>query len=263
MRSPRVAIIDLTLNDFRMVLSDYTKAGNACSFSDWGVSPQYMSFLQSGSTEKSDDICENLLERMPSGAYAVATIDDSLKGEFSPGVIFCLRNEGTQTVSDSTYALSPYYLVYVKNNGSVFLQFTQTKKILDLLKKMSIYGKSVDGTATNRFSGLTRNGSDMSQYRNLLSKAAQALTGAAEESGVESLFSPGGTVINKNSFKGMNDFEVVSYLILLDHEPHERHEKGLTTEHTEYTEGNTQSFRLSGLLLPKTNWAHQVFHRKY
>jgi hypothetical protein len=34
-------------------------------------------------------------------------------------------------------------------------------------------------------------------------------------SGVESLFSPGGTVISKDSFKGMDDFEVVSYLILL------------------------------------------------
>ena len=183
-----ISITDLTLNDFRMDLSDYIKEH------------------------------EDLLERIPSGTYAVVTIDDSLKGEFSPGVIFCLRNEGAQTVSDTTYALSPYYLVYVKNDGSVLLQFTQTKKILDLLKKMSIHRKSVDYAATTRFSSLTRNGSDMSHYRSLLSKAVQALTGAAEERGVESLFSPGGTVMNKNSFKGMDDFEVVSYLILLGEE---------------------------------------------
>ncbi|MCA9457879.1 MAG: DEAD/DEAH box helicase family protein, partial [Nitrospira sp.] len=68
-----ISITDLTLNDFRMDLSDYIKEH------------------------------ENLLDRIPSGAYAVATIDDSLKDEFSPGVIFCLRNEGAQTVSDSTY----------------------------------------------------------------------------------------------------------------------------------------------------------------
>ena len=183
-----ISITDLTLNDFRMDLSDYIKEH------------------------------ESLLERMPAGAYAVTTINDSLKDELSPGVIFCLKNEGAQTVSDSTYALSPYYLVYVKNDGSVLLQFTQTKKILDLLKKMSIHGESVDGAATTRLSRLTRGGSDMSHYRNLLSKAVQALTGAAEEHGVESLFSPGGTVINKNSFKGMDDFEVVSYLILLGEE---------------------------------------------
>jgi ERCC4-related helicase len=181
-----ISITDLTLNDFRMDLGDYMKEH------------------------------ENWLTRIPSGAYAVATIDDSLSGDFSPGVIFCLRNEGAHTVSDATYTLSPYYLVYVKNDGSVLLQFTQTKKILDLLKKMSIHGKSIDGEAITRFSSMTRNGSDMSHYRGLLSKAVQALTGAAEERGVESLFSPGGTVISKNSFKGMGDFEVVSYLILIE-----------------------------------------------
>lgn len=198
-----ISITDLTLNDFRMDLIDYIKEH------------------------------ENWLLQIPPGAFAVATIDDSLKGELSPGVIFCLKNEGAQTVSDTTYALSPYYLIYVSNDGSVTLQFTQTKKILDLLKKMSIHGKSIDDGAATRLSILTRNGSDMSHYRNLLSKAVQALTGAAEERGVESLFSPGGTVINKNSFKGMDDFEVVSYLILLYHEPHERHEKGLTTDEHE------------------------------
>ena len=183
-----ISITDLTLNDFRMDLGDYIKEH------------------------------ENWLPRIPAGAFAVATIDESLKGELSPGVIFCLKNEGAQTVSDTTYALSPYYLVYVSNDGSVILQFTQTRKILDLLKKMSIHGKSVNDGATTRLSGLTRGGSDMSHYRSLLSKAVQALTGAAEERGVESLFSPGGTVINKNNFKGMDDFEVVSYLILLGEE---------------------------------------------
>jgi SNF2 family DNA or RNA helicase/chaperonin cofactor prefoldin len=184
-----ISITDLTLNDFRMDLSGYIKEH------------------------------ENLLEQMPPGAYAVAEIDELLSEELlSPGVIFCLKNEGTQTVSDTTYALSPYYLVYVSNDGSVVLQFTQTKKILDLLKKISIHGKSVDNKATARFSRLTRSGSDMSRYQHLLSKAVQALTGAAEERGVESLFSPGGTVINKDSFKGMDDFEVISYLILLGKE---------------------------------------------
>jgi SNF2 family DNA or RNA helicase len=183
-----ISIADLTLNDFRMDLSDYINGS------------------------------DNLLERMPLGAYSVATIDESLKGELSPGVIFCLRNEGAETVSDTTYALSPHYLVYVKNDGSVLLQFTQVRKILDTLKKLGVHGKTVNTAAATQFSRLTKDGSDMSHYQSLLSKAVQALTGAAEERGVESLFTPGGTVINKNSFKGINDFEVVSYLVLLAEE---------------------------------------------
>ena len=183
-----ISITDLTLNDFRMDLSYYIKEH------------------------------ENLLASIPPGAFAVAEIQESLKTELAPGVIFCLKNEGAQTVSDTTYALSPYYMVYVSNDGSVVLQFTQTKKILDILKKISIHGKQVDPDAIARFNVFTRNGADMRHYQTLLSKAVQALTGAAEERGVESLFSPGGTVINKNSFKGMDDFEVISYLILLDRE---------------------------------------------
>jgi hypothetical protein len=58
----------------------------------------------------------------------------------------------------------------------------------------------------------------MSRFRQLLSTAVQALTGAAEERGVESLFTPGGTVIQKDSFKGMDDFEVICYLILMARE---------------------------------------------
>jgi len=183
-----ISITDLTLNDFRMDLSNYIKDQ------------------------------EYSLENIPPGAYAVANIDDSLKDEFSPGVIFCLKNENPQPISDATYALSPYYLVYLRSDGSVLLNFTQAKKILDLLKKMSIQGETVDIEAITRFASLTRSGSDMSKYMNLLSKAVQALTGAAEERGVESLFSPGGTVINKNSFKGIDDFEVVSYLIIMGKE---------------------------------------------
>jgi len=213
-----ISITDLTLNDFRMDLSDYIKTGQARAFSDWGISPEYMKFLNENAKKHTGETDVNLLEQIPYGAYAVVSIDDSLKADFPPGVIFCLKNEGTQTVADSTYALSPYYLVYIKDDGSVFLQFTQTKKILDLLKKISIHGKTVDPAAVDRFARLTRKGADMSRYRNLLAKAVQALTGAAEERGVESLFSPGGTVIHKNSFKGMDDFEVVSYLILLEEE---------------------------------------------
>ncbi len=181
-----ISITDLTLNDFRMDLGDYIKEH------------------------------EPLLSSIPPGAFAVAGIHETLEGELAPGIIFCLKKEGTQTVSDTTYALSPYYLVYVSDDGSIALQFTQTKKILDTLKKMSIHGKQVDADAVARFNRISSNGADMSRYRALLSKAVQALTGAAEERGVQSLFSPGGTVVSKGSFKGMDDFEVISYLILLD-----------------------------------------------
>lgn len=53
-----ISITDLTLNDFRMDLSEYIKEH------------------------------ENWLTQIPPGAFAVVSIDDSLKDELSPGVIF-------------------------------------------------------------------------------------------------------------------------------------------------------------------------------
>lgn len=181
-----ISITDMTLNDFRMDLADYLKehAGR--------------------------------LENMPPGAFAVTQADDLVEDEnLEPGVIFCLRSDNTKVRVDTTYALAPYYLVYVSDSGEVVLNFIHTKQILDALKKISLGRANPDEKAYKRFNDLTRNGKDMSHYQALLAKAVAAITGKAEEKGVESLFQRGGTVISKDAFKGIDDFEVVAYLIIL------------------------------------------------
>ena len=183
-----ISITDLTLNDFRMDLTGYL-------------------------TEHADK-----LERMPPGAFAVAEPDDLTGDEIKPGVFFCLRSETVKVKIDNTYALAPYYLVYVADTGEVLLNFPHAKKILDLFKKLSIGHSHPDAEAVKRFSTATRDATDMSHYQNLLTKAVAAITGKAEEKGVESLFHRGGTVLSRESFQGMDDFEVVSYLIILGEE---------------------------------------------
>jgi len=178
-----ISITDLTLNDFRMDLTGYLE--------------NYV----------------DKLEQMYLGALAVVRPDDLLNDEIKPGVFFCLRSENTKTKIDSTYALAPYYLVYVADTGEVLLNFSQVKKILDLCKKLALGHSHPDMEAVKRFNTITREVTDMSHYQNLLAKAVAAITGKAEEKGVESLFHRGGTALSKESFQGMDDFEVVSYLI--------------------------------------------------
>jgi helicase-like protein len=181
-----ISITDMTLNDFRMDLAEYLK-------------------------EHAD-----LLENMPPGVFAVTSLDDLIEKEgLEPGVIFCLRNESAKISTDSTYALAPYYLVWVSEFGEVQMNFTQAKKILDMLKKLSLGRSQPDEVAVARFKVATRDATDMSHYQNLLAKAVAAITGKAEEKGVESLFHRGGTALSKESFQGIDDFEVVSYLIIL------------------------------------------------
>ena len=181
-----ISITDMTLNNFRMDLAEYLKQ-NAES-----------------------------LQHMPPGTFAVTRADDLLEEEgLKPGVIFCLRNESGKVIADSAYDLAPYYLVWVSKDGEIQMNFTQSKKILDLLKKLSLDRHLPDDGAVGQFNAATRDGTDMSEYQALLAKAVAAITGKAEEKGVESLFQRGGTVLSKDSFQGIDDFEVVSYLIVL------------------------------------------------
>lgn len=182
-----ISITDMTLNDFRMDLSDYLK----------------------------DHL--HHLERLPPGVFAVTQLDDLVQDEgLEPGVIFCLRSDDVKMRLDATYALAPFYLVYVSDAGTVRLNFTNIKQILDLLKKITLGSVNPNKTANAVFNDRTNSGADMAHYQGLLARAVAGITGKAEEKGVESLFERGGTVISKDSFKGIDDFEVVAYLIIVN-----------------------------------------------
>lgn len=181
-----ISITDLTLNDFRMDLADYLKehAGQ--------------------------------LETMPPGVFAVVNADELADEDLKAGVVFCLKSENSKVSNDTTYALAPYYLVYVGDDGEIRMNFTNAKRILDVLKKVAIGRRHPDMSAGTKFDKLTRSGKDMSHYRDLLAKAVNAITGKAEEKGVESLFQRGGTVLSNDSFRGVDDFEVIAYLVLVE-----------------------------------------------
>jgi ERCC4-related helicase len=180
-----VSITDLTLNDFKMDLSAFMK--------------ERMASLASA----------------PSGLFAVTTLNPNLPSqELEPGVIFCLKNITGKTMPDASYALAPYYLLYISDAGTVKYHYTQAKKILDILKKQGLSWQHPDPKAIDLFQQDTEQGKDMSHYRHLLEVAINSIIGKTEEKGVESLFSRGGTVLTKDSFKGIEDFEVISYLLI-------------------------------------------------
>jgi len=181
-----ISITDMTFNDFRMDLKDYLEING-------------------------DD-----LDQLAQGAFAVTTPDGLLDDEIQPGVLFCLRSENEKVRRDTVNALDPYYLVYVGDTGEVILNFQHTKKILDFFKKLSLGRSQPDTEAVACFEKATRNVKDMSHYKDLLGKAVAAITGKAEEKGVESLFQRGGTAISKDTFRGIDDFEVISYLIITE-----------------------------------------------
>lgn len=182
--STGVSIADLTLTDFRIDLARYLKANPGA------------------------------LESQPLGAFAVTSTPDV---EIAPGIIFCLRAEGeaVKRTLDANYPLAPHFLVHVGEDGAVLLSYVQAKQILDNLKRTCIGRELPDAEACARFDRVTKQGEDMRHAQKLLSAAVAAVTGKSEERAVASLFSPGGTHAIKGEFAGVNDFEVVAFLVVL------------------------------------------------
>lgn len=197
-----VSITDLTLNDFRMDLS---------------------SFL----SDKSKNNTETL-DQTPFGLFSPVIISKEsfesessqfagLKDEIQSGVIFCLKDIKGKVQVEESYSLAPYYLVYVSDEEEVLLSFTQAKQILDLCKKLGSEFKAIEDSAYayQEFEKRTQKGLKMNHYQNLLSKAVENIAGKSEEIGATSLFSRGGTVLSASSSQNVNDFEVVSYMVIL------------------------------------------------
>ncbi len=185
--STGVSITDLTLTDFRIDLAQYLKA------------------------------YPGKLEKLPMGTTAVTTTTEA---EIAPGIIFCLRAEGIAAtkVAESGYPMAPHYLVHVGDDGAVRLPYTQAKRILDRLKRLCLGRDLPDASACARFDKSTKYGEDMRHAQRLLSASVASVVGKSEERAVASLFSPGGTHAIKGEFAGINDFEVVAFLVVLPEE---------------------------------------------
>jgi len=183
--SSGVSIADLTLNDFRIDLAEFLKehAGK--------------------------------LESLPFGTFAVTTAQSSGESAILPGAIFCLRAVGAAALKaiEPGYPLAPHYVVHVGDDGAVLLPFTQAKQALDRLKRLCIGRDLPDAGACARFDKMTKDGKDMSTAQDLLAKAV-SIVGKKEERAIASLFIPGGTHAMKGEFQGINDFEVVAFLVV-------------------------------------------------
>jgi len=182
--STGVSITDLTLTDFRIDLAEFMRSH------------------------------PDQIETEPLGSRSVTVTADT---DIEPGVIFCLRaeDEAANFVPEAGYPLAPYYLVHVRDDGSIAAPYTQVKQILDHLKRLCMGKDLPEDSAWDRFNKATKQGKDMSHARRLLAAAVRSIIGKTEERAVASLFKPGGTQARKDEFAGVDDFEVVAYLVVL------------------------------------------------
>lgn len=174
-----VSITDLGLNDFRVDLTNYIKT--------YGE-----------------------LAHIPEGLHAVVQATETLQ----TGVIFVLKNVNSSININKLNRLHPYYLVYIKENGELLLNHVESKKILDAMR---MFCKGKTEPLTDLCKGLsveTDEYHDMDRYSSLLKQSIGTILRTEEEKEVLSLFKSGGTTALKDKLKGIEDFNLVSFLIV-------------------------------------------------
>ena len=171
--------MDLGLNEFRLDLLEYMK--------------------------HHDD-----LDTAPKGLHTVVG-----KTEDSPaGVIFVLRNINDSVNIDNRNRIHPFYMVYISEEGEIVCDYLNPKKLLDTMRLLC-RGKSEPIMALCRkFNEETDDGRNMGEVSELLSEAINSIMDAKEESDIDSLFKSGGTTALLSTISGLDDFELICFLVV-------------------------------------------------
>ena len=174
-----ISIMDLGLNEFRLDLLDYIK--------------------------RHPDI-----DKAPFGLSAVAPA-----GEDTPaGVIYVLKNRSNSVNIDNQNRLHPFYMVYISDEGEVICDHLSPKNMLDKMRFLCKGKTEPIPELYKQFNKETNNGKNMEQFSRLLGDAISSIIQLKEENDIESLFKPGGTSLLANNFKGLNDFELITFLVV-------------------------------------------------
>lgn len=179
-----VSITDLTLDDFILALQRFNKEH------------------------------PKLLEKYPTGIYAVTSIPEKLKNECVPGVIFCLKQKKHTEKEKSSSSIYPHFLVYVKETGEIHVKYSNPKQVLDMFKGLCADKDEVLVDLVKEFNKETKNSNDMSKYTKLLEKAVFDIKGVVEKKGTDSLFDLGESTLLTDKVSGLNDFELISFLVI-------------------------------------------------
>ena len=174
-----ISIMDLGLNEFRLDLLEYIK--------------------------HHEDI-----ETAPKGLHAVV-----LQTEESPaGVIFVLKNINNSVNIDNRNRIHPFYMVYISEKGKIVCDYLNPKKLLDTMRLLCRGKGEPVMELCRKFNRETNDGRRMGEVSELLSEAINSIIDAKEESDIDSLFKSGGTSALLSAVSGLDDFELICFLVI-------------------------------------------------
>ena len=131
-----------------------------------------------------------------------------------PGVIFILKNRNNAVNIGRQNLLHPFYMVYLSHEGDMIVNHLAPKRLLDVMRS-ACKGKSEPiMDLCHKFNKETKDGRAMQKYSELLQKAVASIIEQKEMSDLESLFSFGETTALVGDIAGLDDFELICFLVI-------------------------------------------------
>lgn len=177
--SDGISIMDLGLNEFRLDLLDYMKRNGD-------------------------------MDKKPRGLHAVVPATE----ELPEGVIFVLKNINNSVNVDNRNRIHPFYMVYISADGEIICDYLNPKKLLDDVRLLCRGKSKPISEVYERFNRETDDGRNMADMSELLSEAINSIIDVKEESDINSLFSAGGTSALMSAVSGLDDFELICFLVV-------------------------------------------------
>ena len=177
--SSGISIMDLGLNEFRLDLLEYIKT-------------------------------HDNLDKKPKGLHAVVPADH----ENPEGVIFVLKNINNSINIDNQNRIHPFYMVYIGIDGEIVCDYLNPKKLLDTVRLLCRGKKEPILSLCRKFNKETDDGRNMQEVSELLNDAINSIIDVKEDSDIDSLFSAGGTSALMSEISGLDDFELICFLVV-------------------------------------------------
>lgn len=177
--STGISIMDLGLNEFRLDLLEYIKTHGD-------------------------------MDTKPKGLHAVVQSSE----ELPQGVIFVLKNVNNSVNIDNQNRIHPFYMVYIGMDGEIICDYLNPKQLLDDIRLLCRGKQEPIVELCQKFNEDTNDGKDMQELSNLLRETIHSIIDTKEESDIDSLFTAGGTSALISVVSGLDDFELISFLVV-------------------------------------------------
>lgn len=177
--SSGISIMDLGLNEFRLDLLEYMKHHHD-------------------------------VETTPHGMHAVVPAREDAPA----GAIFVLRNVNDSVNADHRNRIHPFYMVYIGMDGALLCDYLNPKQMLDTIRLLCRGRTEPISDLCREFNQETDDGRNMAEMSELLSEAVNSIIDVKEESDIDSLFKSGGTTALLSQISGLDDFELICFLVV-------------------------------------------------